>query len=657
MNKYLFLLIPTVFLGAATAANTTVPAGGNFQAALNAAKPGDTIILTAGATYKGDFTLPPNPGPNWITIQSSAMSQLPSAGNRVSNSQSAAMPKLMSLDENAVITATTGANYYRFVGIEFLPASGVYTQGLILVGTSYETSIGALPANFDFDRDYIHGDPVAGGKRGIALNGGASTVENCYISGFISDWQDTQAIEGWNGPGPYTIINNYLEAGTETVAFGGAVPSIQGVIPSNILVQHNHFYKPLSWMPWSSNYAGFNVFEKNSLELKFAKHVTIDSNIFENNWLGGGQRGFVLMFTERTEVGQVPWAVIDDVKVTNNVFEHIASGVDIMGIDDNPVMGSSDGFLIQNNLWFDIGAAWGGDGRMFQLLNGANDTTVDHNTIIGAGYMMNFDVGPSNNVNLTNNIMQGQDIVGDGTLPGVYAFNAFAPGNSSIANNVLLGVGSSFYPSNNFFPSSLDQVGFVNDHTGNYQLAANSPYISDGANSTAIGADVAKIGAAVANVLSGQTTGAAPMPTGPVQLIARNSGKCLDVAGISKAPGARVFQWDCWGGPNQQWILTPTVDGSYEITSVNSGLALEVQGGPNVLWNGGTMGQWPYWGGSSQQFQLIPTDSGYYEIVARNSGKCLDVNGGPAAIADGATVQQWDYWGGTNQQWKLVPLN
>ena len=36
----------------------TVRAGGNFQAALDRAKPGDTIVLQAGAKFVGNFSLP-----------------------------------------------------------------------------------------------------------------------------------------------------------------------------------------------------------------------------------------------------------------------------------------------------------------------------------------------------------------------------------------------------------------------------------------------------------------------------------------------------------------------------------------------------------------------------------------------------------------------
>jgi hypothetical protein len=141
---------------------------------------------------------------------------------------------------------------------------------------------------------------------------------------------------------------------------------------------------------------------------------------------------------------------------------------------------------------------------------------------------------------------------------------------------------------------------------------------------------------------------------GPVQLIARHSGKCLDVVEISTAPDAPLHQWTCWGGPNQQWMLTPAGGGAYEMTSINSGMALRVSN--NSFVDGALITQDPYGGNPNEKWVLAPTSDGYYQVVAQSSGKCLDVNGGPGATADAAAVQQWDCWGGANQQWKLVPF-
>src|SRR5262245_49022517 len=45
-----------------------VPEGGDLQGALNRAQPGDVVTLQAGATYRGNFTLPAKSGSGWIVV-------------------------------------------------------------------------------------------------------------------------------------------------------------------------------------------------------------------------------------------------------------------------------------------------------------------------------------------------------------------------------------------------------------------------------------------------------------------------------------------------------------------------------------------------------------------------------------------------------------
>ena len=89
-------------------------------------------------------------------------------------------------------------------------------------GSSAQNSLALVPHHIVLNHVYVHGDRYVGQKRGIALNAASVTISDSYIAECKGIGQDTQAIGGWNGPGPYTIENNYLEAAGENVMFGGA---------------------------------------------------------------------------------------------------------------------------------------------------------------------------------------------------------------------------------------------------------------------------------------------------------------------------------------------------------------------------------------------------------------------------------------------------
>ncbi len=137
-----FFLASSVLSLAATAqaATITVPAGGDFQAALNSANGGDTIVLQAGATYPtaSGFTLPnKGSGTQMITIQSSALGSLPAAGYRVHPSDAGQMPKLVltAVNGSPVMGTAEAAHHYQFMGIEFALAPGVWTSEMVRLGT------------------------------------------------------------------------------------------------------------------------------------------------------------------------------------------------------------------------------------------------------------------------------------------------------------------------------------------------------------------------------------------------------------------------------------------------------------------------------------------------------------------------------------------
>src|SRR5579883_3447155 len=188
-----------------------------LQPALDKASPGDTIALSPGVRYTGNFRLRAKAGNEWITITTAQPERLPPTGTRLTPAHAAVLPKLISANNMRALEADPGAHHYRLAGLEIAPAAGVYTLGLLAIGQTDNPRPAGVPHDFVIEHVYIHGDPTVGGKYGIRLEAAQVTVSDSTISDIKSDSQDSQAITGCNGPGPFTLVNNFLEAAGENV--------------------------------------------------------------------------------------------------------------------------------------------------------------------------------------------------------------------------------------------------------------------------------------------------------------------------------------------------------------------------------------------------------------------------------------------------------
>jgi len=553
-------------LPVASAAVVTVPAGGNLQQAINNASAGDTILLAAGAVFTGNFTLP-NKGvsTSYITIASSLASSLP-AGQRVNPSNASLMATIVSSNGSAAISADDYANHYQLIGLEVHPAAGVYATDLVKFGSGSTTSLAALPHDLVLDRCYIHGDRIAGSKHGITLNSGTAAVQNSYISDIKSTTQDSSAVAEWNGTGPFTVTNNYLEASGENVLLGGAAPPISGLVPSDITFQGNYLSKPLSWYPKSSTYAGTPWIVKNVFEIKSAKNVNVTGNVLENSWLSS-QTGFGIVLTVRTEDGADPTAVVQNVTFQNNLVRNVTQGVNMQGIDDNG-MGSTTGVTFRNNVFLVNAAAWGSaPGDLFQIMNGTNNLTIDHNTAIQDSNLVVASLLPSTGFVMQNNMTFSgpYGFFGSGSGMGTAALAAYFPG-AIFRNNAIIGANGALYPAGNYFPATSAAVGFADFANGNYALAATSPYIAAATDGKPLGADVAGLQPVFAAALAGTAFSSAtsPVVASPVPSPAPSFSPILINAGGPAYTDATGKQWsaDMDYSAGASWSVSTPISGT-----------------------------------------------------------------------------------------------
>ena len=457
---------------AASAATRTVNAGGDLQAALNAAQPGDEIVLAAGARFTGMFQLPVKPFGAVITIRSSAT--LPA--RRMTPADAPLLPLLLpGTGGNPALVGGRGVANWRLDGLQFGSNSGGSGEIIRIDGAS----------NIYMDRLLMVAG-VDGQKRGIQGNGTHITLTRSHIANIWRAGQDSQAFCAWDGAGPYTVTDNYLEAASENVMFGGANSSSPANVPADIVVTGNHFSKRLEWR-------GQGKVVKNLFELKSAKRVTVRNNIFERNWTDG-QSGTAIVFTVRNDEGGAPWSVVEDVLFEQNLVRDTEGVFNILGTDSYQPSGRATRITIRNNLAI-------GTGFFLQAGGEVGTLTIDHNTVDqGRNFLTLYSgsVWPTGtaaprdgqfaveSLTVTNTLANHNDYGAFGGSIGTPALVAMTR-SYRWTNNVLAGGPDFPYPAVTWRPTTADYRAQL---TADYALVASSAYRGAGTDKQNLGASL-----------------------------------------------------------------------------------------------------------------------------------------------------------------------
>jgi hypothetical protein len=239
-----------VLTGRAEAATLTVCATGctytnsQLQTALNAAVAGDSVLLQAGFTYVGNYTLRRHGGASNVTVRTGVTStgsiislgSFPAAGVRMTNALATtynlAILKSNINNEPALRTADPSAGvatqYWAIKWIKIIAGGtgGAFYGGgdLLRLGddsNSTVTQISEIPSNFTLEQFVLAGDPVKGQFRGLSLHANNVTVKDCTIQDIKSS-AEGQGVFINSSEGPYTIDNCYIVGNGENVIAGGA---------------------------------------------------------------------------------------------------------------------------------------------------------------------------------------------------------------------------------------------------------------------------------------------------------------------------------------------------------------------------------------------------------------------------------------------------
>jgi lysophospholipase L1-like esterase len=172
-------------------------------------------------------------------------------------------------------------------------------------------------------------------------------------------------------------------------------------------------------------------------------------------------------------------------------------------------------------------------------------------------------------------------------------------------------------------------------HLVDMHSALTAADLTDGIHPTATGYD--KMAAAWFNALR-SVPGSLGDPGRPIA--GTQSGRCVDVTGITTTNGTQVQLWDCNGQTNQAWTRT-----SGRQLMVYGTRCLDASGGGTT--NGTPVIIWDCGGQANQQWNINTNGT----ITGVQSGLCLDASG--QGTANGTKLQLWTCNGQANQQWSL----
>ena len=581
----------------------TVGAGQNFQTALDQARRGDIIQLAANATFVGPYELPDKgAGTGWVYVISSNLGNLPGPGNRLNpnlggtcgaegslpcgvapNASLSDMPLIMSGGgvPSRWITTAHGADRYRFIGIEFRSTPGEQvTAGIRLHETYWGTphsSLSQKTSDIIMDRCLMRGNrtaPYAG--RAVIINGDRHAVVDSYLSDWVDDDSDTQAVLIHGYASVFAVINNYLEATGENVYTDNA-ETIDGVVyvPSDGEIRGNFLRKLAEWnsRPW------YNT--KNQFEMKSGQRILFEGNVIDSTWHLAQETAINIKIGDED-----PRKFVANVTVRKNIIRHVANGIKMCATQCNSGNNTNIavGIAVYNNIFDHVSDGvygTGGDGNGFHHIVNGPMMFVDHNTFInsanGVGNLFRHGgVGPSETLVITNNIWTFAN------NPMTGAEVASASSIASYTNNLMVGGNCANFPAGNRCPASWAAVGFVNYNGGNggdYTLSPGSAYKGVGADPLGVGtfdpgANVAAVNGATGCAVTGQCGGPQSGDTTPPSVSMTAPGNGANVSGTITL-SADAF--DDTGVAGVQFLLDGSAVGS------------EDQSGPySVSWNTAT---------------------------------------------------------------------
>lgn len=283
---------------------------------------------------------------------------------------------------------------------------------------------------------------------------------------------------------------------------------------------------------WSCNagvFSSYSVlrsssyFTKNLFEIKSAKNVIVEGNIFENNWINGDQSGVgIWIVSQVSQYNANSWVRGENIKFYRNVLRNSTQGIRTASEGPGAGFGVNNNRIhVKNLLAYNIGASStypsinSSDSRPLSFAGPCDDCTFENLTIVSGttgGTGVYWDTGAFTRPRLADSILYANlyGLLRDGGS----AISGFW-GNGNVLNSVI--VNNTGNQSNGSVGAFATNTKYISSGTtlfvgsGNYRLQSTSPYsasCSTGCDYTStsggdLGADVDIVETAVDGVEAG----------------------------------------------------------------------------------------------------------------------------------------------------------
>ena len=439
----------------------------------------------------------------------------------------------------------TGANYYRFIGLEVMRPDGVGQAGKV------DSPLRGPRIIWCSTVSWLHGTHFRTKLTlGISLSGMKSVASDRFVFQRFSlhfRHRDNVSRDMRSVEASATHKTGRSRSKTISWRLSGRERDVWGRRGDEFAGRYHYYQQPfLETMAvdarkfeicWRER-MGSRLWFKNHLGLKNAARVLVEGNLMENSWAGFSAGWFhAILLTPKNQQhrnktfarsARSPILRFADVPSLARGCRESACDFDFreMAREEAQAL-AGQAWSIHDVVLDDLNPQYSDGGTVFEIANGwsknpLNTVTINHITGFPNVSTHTLTMGNTQqNAQMygfvfTNNLFITADYpvwnsVGGSTscaakdVPITSIQKCLA--NSTFANNGLIAPPPQYppstWPAKNMFPTTVNAVEFTdfnNGNGGNYQLLSSSPYKNKGLDGKDLGADIAGLNAALANV-------------------------------------------------------------------------------------------------------------------------------------------------------------